>query len=553
MYLISNLLNFFPYYLLLLRLALAGNIWKWGYTLLFLLVFNNAAAQEKYSQVKVYAANPEQRAHLMGLLQVDHFYEEEGAFISEVGAGAIRQLQAAGARYEILVDDVVKNLHALNQQYYADRARGLHADQSRVAIEQHGRTIDAIIRKPDAFQVKSTFGGYYSFAEMNAAMDALVAAYPAIVTKTSIGKTYENRDIWVIKISDNAATDEPNEPEVLYLGLQHPREAITGASMIFFMQYLAENYAADSRIRDLVDNREFFIIPCFNPDGYEYNRTSMSGNAGGSWRKNRAKTGASTYGVDLNRNWGVDWGNCSAPISGPAASCGSSDKTQETYWGTAAFSELETQAVRAFTKAHHIVAGFDQHAYGPYYSLPFGRKALHTMSAKGQQFYTAVPALMGTYNGMRAADSYDALGYEVAGGFKDWMLMGELGSTSGTGRKDTVWAMTGEGAAGGGTSGFGSMASFWAPASQIISLSKGMCYQNLQLAYAAGTYVDIQDANDIALHTVSGSLKFTIKRLGLGNDPVKVTLVPLENIAAAGSAVTVGGLPYYGSHTGSIG
>ena len=28
---------------------------------------------------------------------------------------------------------------------------------------------------------------------------------------------------------------------------------------------------------------------------------------------------------------------------------------------------------------------------------------------------------------MRAADSYDALGYEVAGGFKDWMLMGNIG------------------------------------------------------------------------------------------------------------------------------
>jgi hypothetical protein len=41
------------------------------------------------------------------------------------------------------------------------------------------------------------------------------------------------------------------------------------------------------------------------------------------------------------------------------------------------------------------------------------------MPVKGSNFFTAIPAIMGKYNGMRAADSYDALGYEVAGGFKD--------------------------------------------------------------------------------------------------------------------------------------
>lgn len=166
------------------------------------------------------------------------------------------------------------------------------------------------------------------------------------------------------------------------------------------------------------------------------------------------------------------------------------------------------------------------------------------MSAKGKDFFTAVPALMGAYNGMRAADSYDALGYEVAGGLKDWMLIGEVGSTSSTGKKDTVWAMTGEGGAGGGTDN--SYGSFWTPADQIVNLCKGMCYQNLQLAYAAGTYVDIQDANDLALMNTTGSLSLIVKRLGLGNDPVTVTLIPLENIQNTGAAsVTINNMAYY--------
>ena len=42
----------------------------------------------------------------------------------------------------------------------------------------------------------------------------------------SIGKSYQGRDIWAAKISDNVATDE-NEPEVLIDALHHAREHLT--------------------------------------------------------------------------------------------------------------------------------------------------------------------------------------------------------------------------------------------------------------------------------------------------------------------------------------
>jgi len=532
---------------------------KRGCTLILLLVlFYNSTAQEVYSKVKIYVPDDNaQRAALIGLLQIDHFMpSDDGGIVTEINGAAIQKLQSSSYRYSVLVPDVAKALDSVNQIYYAQVAN----PQSRVAMEQPKGLLDDVIATPAAFTVKSTFGGYYSFAEMEAAMNTLVAGYPAIASKTSIGKTFEGRDIWLIKISDNVATDETGEPEIIYLGLQHAREAITGASMIFFMQYLCEQYGKDTRIKNLVDNREFYIIPCFNPDGWEYNRTSMNGSPGGMWRKNRSKIDSAItkvqgknvmtyeYGVDLNRNWGVDWAKCTTPILGPSSSCGSGVKNsdEETFWGNSALSEEETDAVRTFVKAHHLAAGFDQHAFGPYYSLPFGRKSLHpnAMSTKGQDFYTTIPALMGTYNGMRAADSYDALGYEVAGGFKDWMLMGELGVDN----KDSVWAMTGEGAAGGGTT-----SDFWAPANQIIKLSKGMCFQNLQLAYAAGTYVDIQDANDIVVSPGTSSFAFSLKRIGLGNDPVTVSLVPLEGFQSAGTSVTINSMPvYYETKGGTI-
>ncbi|MFL5740524.1 MAG: M14 family zinc carboxypeptidase [Flavisolibacter sp.] len=529
-------------------------------TLLFALPLITSAQQYKISKVKIHAPHDNmQRAELLGLLQIDHFYtDQDGGIISEINEMEIEKLKTTGYSYEILVPDVMKQLDSLNKIYYASlKNHPKQNDDTRLAIEQPGSTSANIIVTPAAFQVKGTYGGYYSYAEIVTAIDNLVAAYPSIAQKINIGTSTNGNIIWLVKISDNVAVDEPNEPEVLYMGLQHCREAIGGSSMIFFMQYLCERYSSDQRIKDLVDNREIYIIPCFNPDGWEYNRTNWGvNNPGGDWRKNRRNNGDGTFGVDLNRNWGADWSLCGPPISGSSTSCGSSTTSLDTYYGPGAFSEPETQAVRQFVKAHHLTAAFDQHSYGPYYSLPFGRWELHTMSQKGKDFFTAIPAAMGMYNGMRAADSFDALGYEVAGGFKDWMLMGELGSSIGTGLKDTVWAMTGEGSAGGGTTtGLAATLgtqNFWAPAAQIIPLSKSMCYQNLQLLYGAGTYVDIKDSNDIALASKTGNLNFVVRRLGIGNDPVTVQLVPIENMQSAGAPITIPSMVYYGNYVGSI-
>lgn len=510
------------------------------------LLFYSAGAQiEKYSTVKIYApSDRQQRAALIGMLQIDHFYEAEGgAIISEIGASELSRLRTSTYKYEILVDDVAAKLAEVNSKYYAR----VNASGGRMAFERTGSAVDDIIVAPSTFVVQGTFGGYYSFAQMEAAMDELVSAYPTLAQKISLGQSHLGRDIWCIKISDNVTSDETGEPEVLYMGLQHAREAIGGSSMIFFMQYLCEQYNADIRIRDLVDNREVFIIPCANPDGWEYNR--LNGGAGSGWRKNRRNNGGGVYGVDLNRNWGVDWGNCSAPIVGNPGSCGSNDPTDDTYYGPSAFSEPETQAIRDFTYTRNLVAMIDQHAYGPYYSLPFGRPSLptNTMTVADDRFYTYVSAAMGNYNGMRAGNSPQSVGYEVAGGVKDWMLKGNIG----TGTKGKVMGMTGEGGAGGGTGG--SYGSFWAPAEEIVNLCKGMTYQNLQLLYAAGSYVDVQDQSPIRLTSLTGTFNFHVRRVGLENRPVIITAIPLENIQSIESPVTINTLNnYYDTYNGNV-
>ena len=127
-------------------------------------------------------------------------------------------------------------------------------------------------------------GDYMTFGEIIAAVDTIHANYPNITTeKFSIGQTWEGRDIWAIKLSDNPNIDE-EEPEIFWHGTIHSREVITYTMLIYTMERLTENYGVDTMITRLIDSNELFIVPVANPDGLVYNEiTAPSG--GGMWRK----------------------------------------------------------------------------------------------------------------------------------------------------------------------------------------------------------------------------------------------------------------------------
>jgi carboxypeptidase T len=518
--------------------------------LLFLLV--SAAcitvnAQNKYSKVKIYGDEKRmqsQRDFVFGTLQVDHCHFEDDAYVVEIGDEEVKKLKASPYKYKILIDDLAENFRRTNDVskfYESDRKA------ARIGFANSCQPVANIIPTPAAF-TPGGMGGYYTYAEMVTKMTLLKATYPAIVDMFSIGTSYNGLTIWCIKISDNVTVDE-NEPEVMFNALQHCREAISGTSQIFFMQYLAENYATNTKVQQLVNNREIFIIPCVNPDGYFYNETTNPG-GGGLWRKNRRPlgllSGVMQYGVDLNRNYNADWGNCSAPVSGVVASCGNGSATtaNDTYWGTGPFSEPETQAIRDFTAARNFRMSIDQHSEGAYNTLPHGRVSLHpTHNLIDSQFlYGFASSVMATYDCHRLGNNLQTLNYEVAGGNKDWMFQG-LTSMAVNPRK--VYSFTSE--AGGG--------SFWPVAAQIIPLAKGLTFQYLQAALAAGSYADLQDANDITLTSLSGNMSYNLRRTGILDAPITISLIPLQNISSVGSPVVLpaGTLTnYYSTTTGNI-
>lgn len=200
------------------------------------------------------------------------------------------------------------------------------------------------------------FDSYLPLADIYTFMGNLAAARPDLCTEIpSIGNSIESRPIRVWKITGTGAGPKPG---VFYHGLQHAREWITAPTVMYLANHLITSYDSDPCLADLVNRTEFYLAPCVNPDGYSYTWSSTR-----LWRKNRRNNGDGTFGVDLNRNWAYGWGGG-----------GSSGTTSnDTYRGTAPFSEPETTALSNFMLANPgIRAYMDYHSFSQLILWPYG-------------------------------------------------------------------------------------------------------------------------------------------------------------------------------------
>jgi len=261
---------------------------------------------------------------------------------------------------------------------------------------------------------------YHTYPEMAAEIHAVAAAHPSIVQVFSIGKSYQGRELWAAKISDNVATDE-NEPEVLFDALHHAREHFTVEQALYLLHLLADNYGKDSTITNLVNTREVYIIFMVNPDGGEYDLTCGGSHAPYcAWRKNRQPNCSGCQaGTDLNRNYDYRWGCCG----------GSSGSTSsETYRGPKAFSAPETRAMRDFVNSRvkngiqQIRAHITFHTNGQLILWPYGHTKTDIppdMSVDDHTAFVTMGKAMARLNGYKAEQSSDL--YITDGDQIDWL------------------------------------------------------------------------------------------------------------------------------------
>jgi len=247
---------------------------------------------------------------------------------------------------------------------------------------------------------------YHNYTELTSRLQDLAKTYPQTSRLFSIGKSIEGRDLWAVEISGNLK--EANTlPAIVFMGGHHAREHLSVELPIHYIEYLLEEYSKNnSRIVNLVNSRDIFIIPAVNPDGLEYD--IKDGNYK-MWRKNRRLNQDGVYGVDLNRNYGYKWGTG-----------GSSTNTDsEVYMGTAPFSEPETQAIKAFVeKQTNISILLSFHTFSELILYPWGHSYEGIQNTRDKQVHEKMAQTMSQWNDYTPQQSSEL--YIASGDTTDW-------------------------------------------------------------------------------------------------------------------------------------
>ena len=357
-----------------------------GIGLFIMLVAGSAWAQEEqtgmryddYKVVRVFADSWDQidQLHDLGARLMS---EGEGPGVVDylLPPDALPGLESLGLTYKVLNDNVQKDI---------DAERALWEAQGVVAAQD-----------------PNWFTNYKDPNQVIAKLNAFHTDRPDLATVIDVGTSLQGRHIYGVRITGPGT----NKPAVQFNGCHHAREWISVMVPMWIADKLVYTYDSDPNIHALVDAVEFFIIPVVNVDGYAYTWTSDR-----LWRKNRRQVG-SCYGIDDNRNYSIGWGG--------AGSSGS--PCDETYRGSAAFSEPETAAMRNFALAHtNIVATQSYHSYSQLIMSPWGYTGAWPPDADvfadlGHAMHDAVFAVHGVaYN---YGPIYTTI-YPAAGGDVDW-------------------------------------------------------------------------------------------------------------------------------------
>jgi hypothetical protein len=115
--------------------------------------------------------------------------------------------------------------------------------------------------------VSLAYNRFYHYDEVVTILRDMEKTYPKFLHLESMGKSVENRDMWVMTIN-NPKTGKGADKPAMYIDADiHGNEVQGTEAVLYTIDYLMTNYGKLEKVTELVDQRVFYLVPMVNPDG----------------------------------------------------------------------------------------------------------------------------------------------------------------------------------------------------------------------------------------------------------------------------------------------
>jgi murein tripeptide amidase MpaA len=112
------------------------------------------------------------------------------------------------------------------------------------------------------------FQQFYRHPELTRLLKDYAEALPGLVQVSSIGKSHEGRDIWLVTVTNSVTGPAEDKPALWIDGNIHAAELTASTACLYFLHQLATG-SDNPKLRHLLDTRTVYICPRLNPDGAE--------------------------------------------------------------------------------------------------------------------------------------------------------------------------------------------------------------------------------------------------------------------------------------------
>ena len=113
------------------------------------------------------------------------------------------------------------------------------------------------------------FDRFPRFEELTEWLHALAAESNGLLELSTIGRSYEGRELWLATVTNPATGSHDQKPALWIDGNIHASELTAATACIHLLHSLVTRYGTDEKVTRAVDRRTFYVVPRVNPDGAE--------------------------------------------------------------------------------------------------------------------------------------------------------------------------------------------------------------------------------------------------------------------------------------------